>query len=776
MTLEMGMLFAVLAGMAVLFFTEKLSVELTAFIGLVFLILFGYIDPSEAFSGFASPAVITMLSIFFVSAALLHTGVADVIAGKVHKVIGNNEVLLIIALMVVAGVLSAFMNNIAAVAVLLPAVAGICKKTKIAPSRLFIPLSFGAILGGTTTLVGTPPNILAADLLAKKGLETFSLFDFMPMGLILLGTGILYMITIGRLLLPNKVISKSAGRTEDLTSIYHLQESLFSIRVQKNSKLDGITLEQAKLRHTLGVQVVGIIRDGKKELAPGPDTRLKGDDLLLVEGSYDKLKEMFQVQGVELGNPDTDDLADALNQVRCISAQIKTESSFVGKTLRDVHFREQFGAVVVGIRRGDKLIDNDLPAVEFKPGDALIAMGTKEQLDMISAPNDLDIIQKEITGFGELKSHLFLLSIHAGSPLAGRTIQKSKISELVGLTVAGIIRRKKSLIVAKPREKIKAGDQLLVAGEADRIRHLVSLGDVQLQQEITRTGIQSEDVGIVEVTLSPRSHAAGKTLVQTRFRENTGLQVVAIWTKGRVLNANLASQKLKVGDALLVQGSWNRIRALGTNPDFVVLTPSAQEPRRTRKAPIAIGALAIMIAMVMSGFMPIHVAAFTAATLVALFGAVTMEEAYRAVEWKAVFLVAAILPVGIAIERTGAAALASNAVTSLTGPFGPHGVLAGLVVLASTLSQSLDGAPAVVLMAPIVLPAAEQMGINTQSVMMAVALAASAAFMTPFSHKANLLVMGAGGYKVTDYLKVGTPLTIVLLILMVFLTPIFFPF
>jgi di/tricarboxylate transporter len=191
---------------------------------------------------------------------------------------------------------------------------------------------------------------------------------------------------------------------------------------------------------------------------------------------------------------------------------------------------------------------------------------------------------------------------------------------------------------------------------------------------------------------------------------------------------------------------------------------------------VAIGALVVMILMVVTGYMPIQVAAFTAATLVALFGAVTMEEAYRAVEWKAIFLVAAILPVGLAIERTGAAALASSAVTTYAGPYGPYGIMTGLVALASLLSQALDGAPAVVLMAPIVIPVAEQLGISVHSLMMAVALAASAAFMTPFSHKANLLVMGAGGYKVVDYLKVGTPLTVILLVLMVLLVPIFFPF
>jgi di/tricarboxylate transporter len=183
-----------------------------------------------------------------------------------------------------------------------------------------------------------------------------------------------------------------------------------------------------------------------------------------------------------------------------------------------------------------------------------------------------------------------------------------------------------------------------------------------------------------------------------------------------------------------------------------------------------------MIAMVVFNFQPIYVAAFTAATLVVLAGALTMEEAYRAIEWRAIFLVAAVLPVGIAMEDTGAAALLSTSVTSLAGPFGNYAVLAALVCLASILSQGLDGAPAVVLLTPVVLEAAGTMGISPYPLMMGVALAASAAFMTPFSHKANLLVMGAGGYRSMDYVKVGTPLTVVVLAVIILMVPIFFPF
>jgi len=775
MTVEIVLLLGVLFAMAVLFFTEKLPIELTAFLGLVFLTLGGYVTPTEAFTGFASPAVITMLSIFFVSGALLHTGVADMIGGRVHRIIGSRETLLVVAIMVVAGVLSAFMNNVAAVAVLLPAVASIARRTQIAPSRLFMPLSFGAILGGTMTLVGTPPNILAADLLRERGLEPFGLFDYTPIGVVLLGFGVVYMITVGRWMLPKRDIGGNASAAEDLVGLYALRDSMFGVRVPAGSTLVGMTLGESGFGHALDAQVVGIIRGGKRQLAPGADTALLGDDVLLVEGHPERLRELFEVHGLEIGDISSTTLAENWGHVRCIGIRISSESSFVGQTLRDLRFRERHGALVVGIRRGADLIDADLRAEPIQARDELLVLGTRAQLESLTLSDDLKVSLLHPGNIQDLRIHLFLLRVHAGSPLAGRRIRDSHIGELAGLTVVGIKRKGAAILGVEPDKKIRAADQLLVTGDPGRVRSLLRLGDVQLEQDITRAGIESDDVGIVEVTLAPRSRVVGRTLAEIGFRQQHGLQVLAIWRRGRPIHEDLANQRLKFGDALLVQGAWSRIRVLGTRSDYVVLSSSAQTTRRTRKAPLAVGALAVMIGMVVTGFMPIHVAAFTAATLVVLLGTITMEEAYRSVEWKAVFLVAAILPMGIALERTGAAVLASDAVTAATGGYGPYAAMAGLFTLSSFLSQCLDGAPAVVMMTPVVLEASDQLGISPRTLMMGISVAASAAFMTPFSHKANLLVMGSGGYRTADYLRVGTPLTIVLLAVMVFGIPMVFP-
>jgi len=775
MTVESGLLFALLGALAYLFLTEKLPVDLTAFLGLLVLVLGRFVSPSEAFVGFSSPAVITLLSVFFVSAAMTHTGLADMIGGRVHRWIGDRETALVVAVMLLAAALSAFMNNIAAAAVCMPAAASIARKSGISPSRFFMPLSFATLLGGTLTLVGTPPNILASDMLRERGYAPFSLFEFTPIGLVLLAVGIGFVAIAARGLLPRRAIADSVARKGDLARVYQLHESLFSIRIPFGSRLDGLTLGETKLGTALGVQVVGVLREGKRELAPEAKSRLVGGDVLLVKGRYEDLQELFRLQGVEIDEARPGDLAKAAERLACLAVRILPGSPLAGRTLRGIKFRETYGAIVVGIRREGRIVGRDLPLERLAEGDEILAVGSQPELELLAQQKGLRATETGSGILDELRGRLFLLRVGERSALVGSTIGKSRLGELVGLVVAGISRGE-NFLSARPDETIAAGDDVLVAGEPERIRSLLALGEVELLEDAKGAGLESEEVGIVEVTVAPRSRAAGRTLAEMHFREKHGLQVLAVWREGKALHANLATLPLRFGDALLIQGPWDRIRVLGADPDFVTLSLAAQEPRRVHKAPLALGSLAILIAMVATGYQPIHVASFAAAVFVVLTGAITMEEAYRSIEWRVLFLVAAILPIGIAMERTGAAHVLSGSVASIAGPAGPYAVLAALCLLSSLLSQSLDGAPAVVLLAPVVVQVAEQLGLSPRPLMMGVGLAASAAFMTPFSHKANLLVMGAGGYKTRDYLRLGTPLTVLFLVVVLLLTPFFFPF
>ena len=775
MTLEIGFLFLLLLSMVYLFLTEKLPVDLTAFLGLTILILTGYLTGEEAFTGFASSAVITMLGVFIVSGALLHTGIADFIGGHVHALVGSREVPLIVTIMLVSGVLSAFMNNIAAVAVLMPAIASISRRAGLAPSRLFMPLCFGAILGGTTTLVGTPPNIVAVAMMSERGLEPFSLFDFTPLGAVLLVVGILYMTTVGRFLLPTRELNRDLSDTQDLAEIYKLYEQLFSIRIPRDSPLDGLTLGSTHMGTALSVQVIAILRDGQQRLAPEGDTPLRGGDILLVEGQLSDLHELLRLQGVEVQKTGAGDLPRPTKGVSGIRARLTSESRLAGRSLRELRFRERFGAVVVAIQRGQELLEDELAGEILQEEDEIIALGTRPQLEELASHPDLVVIQMGLSAVHQLQDHLFLIRIREGSRLAGLTVGASRMGELFGVTVGGIIRGGETRLGVSPEEIIQVDDGLLIAGEPSRVISLLELGKVHLDSHVVEPELETEDVGIVEAALAPRSAVADRTLMELDFRDRYGLQVLAAWRKGKPIHTHLADLALRLGDALLLQGPREKIRRLAADRDFVVLSQTAQAPRRTHKAPFALAGLALMIGLVVSGFQPIHVAAFSAATLVILAGALTMEEAYHVIEWRAIFLVAAVLPVGFAMERTGAAQLLAETVGDVAGPLGPYAVLGSLVFLSSLLSQGLDGAPAVVLLTPVTLQAAQGLGLSPYPIMMGVSLAASAAFMTPFSHKANLLVMGAGGYRAWDYVRVGTPLTVIVLILLILLVPIFFP-
>ena len=779
MNFEIGFLFVLLAAMVYLFLTEKLPVDLTAFVGLVILIGGGYLTPEEAFTGFSSPAVITMLSIFVVGAAMLHTGLADVVGSRIHAWVGSGEVGLIITLMAVAGILSAFMNNIAATAVMMPAVATIAQRSSLSPSRLFMPLSFGAILGGTTTLVGTPPNIVGASILKsilKPGQPPFGLFDFTAVGALALGYGIVFMVLIGRHLLPARQLDSQLPQPGDLARVYQLRDRLFSIRIPSHSSLGGRTLGESRLGTALDVQVVAILHDGRRNLAPSANSVLRSGDVLLVEGQFADLQELLRVQGLMLEKARAGDLPRPTPGRTGLRARIAKGSPLLGRTLRELRFREKFGLIVVGIQRGQQVLREQLGDQVLQEGDEIIALGDRSRLEQFEEHPDLQVERIGLSAVQQLQDHLFLIRIPGDSPLVGSTLGASRIGELVGLTIGGIIRSGETKLAVSPSELIQANDRFLVAGEPSRIRSLLELGEVELDSEVSKEQLESEEVGIVEASLAPRSSLAGRSLGGLDFREHYGLQVLAIWRDGRPIRINLASMQLRIGDALLLQGPRDKVRRLATDADFVVLSERDRAPRRTHKAPFALASLGLMVALVVSGFQPIQVAAFAAATLAILCGSITMEEAYRAIEWRAIFLVAAVLPLGLAMEKTGAALLLANAVSAWAGPYGPYALLAALILLSSLLSQGLDGAPAVVLLAPVAAQTVEQMGISPYPIMMGICLAASMAFMTPFSHKANLLVMGAGGYRSMDYFRVGTPLTVVLLALLVVLVPRFFPF
>ncbi len=776
MTLQIGGLFVLLAVMVYLFLTERLPVDLTAFLGLVVLIFAGYVTADEAFQGFSSPAVITMLSVFIVGAALLETGVADLIGDRLYRLVGDSETRLLVTLMLVAGVLSAFMNNIAATAVLMPAVAAVAPRAGLAPSRLFMPLAFGAILGGTTTLVGTPPNIVAAQMMADRGLEPFQLFDFTPVGLAIMALGVVFMLTVGKRLLPADTgRGPAAPEGEDLSQIYQLEDRLFSLQLPASTALDGRTLAETRLGNTLGFKVVSIQR-GDEQLVPDGATRLRGGDVLIVDGEVSNVREFLEMEQLDVHPMKMDGLPRVSPDVNGIRVAVETGGSLAGSTLRQLAFRGRFGVVVLAIRHRGQLYTDHLAEQTLRLGDEVLAIGRDEDLERFASEPGWSVVETGVSAVADLQERLCVIEVPPGSGLVDSTISASRLSEIVGLTVAGVIRDEETRLMISPSDTIRAGDRLLLAADPQAVVALADAGEVEIGPLVGRELLESDQAAMVEAAVAPRSAADGRTLEELEFQHRHGLLALALWREGHPIHADLARVPLRFGDALLLHGPPDKITRLASEPDFVVLSATERAIRRTAKAPLALGGLLLMIVLVATGLQPIHVAAFTAASLVLLAGALTMREAYRAIEWRAIFLVAAVLPVGFAMERSGAAGFLADSVVSTAGSLGPHAVLAALIVLASLLSQGLDGAPAVVLMAPVVFEMAGRLQLSPYPLMMGVSLAASAAFMTPFSHKANLLVMGAGGYRSRDYLRVGTPLTLILLVLLVLLVPVFFPF
>ncbi|MCI0861012.1 MAG: SLC13 family permease [Chloroflexi bacterium] len=591
MTPEIALTLLIILGALILFATEKLRVDVVALLVLISVGVLGLIPAKELFSGFSNSAVITVWAVYMVSGGLFKTGVANAMGTAILKIAGNTESRLIATIMLTVGVLSAFMNNVGATAMLLPAVVGISRVTKVAVSKLLIPLAFASLLGGAMTLIGTPANILATGILAERGLPTFGFFEFAPMGIVVLVTGVLYMVLIGRRLLP--VREGALGREE----VYNIRDYVTEVRVSPESSLIGKTLLESRLGQDFDLTVLALQRENGKQPRLRRDIVIQIGDLLIVESSAS---------------------------------------------------------------------------------------------DLMAARQSL------------------------------------------GLTVEA--------------------EQKFDLGSLER-------GDVQL----------------IEATLAPRSHIVGRSLRDVRFRDRYGFTALAISRQGEVITERLRDVPLKFGDSLLLQGPPRRVKQLQEGENFLVLEPIETEQFRRKKAPIAVAALVLAIGLAIFAGMAISLAMVIAAVIMILAGALRIEEAYESVDWRTVFLVAGMLPLGLAMELTGTARLLADVILEVFEPYGARAALAGIYLLAALITQPMSNAAAIVLIVPIALDTADGLDANYKTFTMAVVIGAATSFLSPVGHKANVLVFGPGGYKFTDYARVGAILTVLLLIVSMIFLPIFWP-
>lgn len=378
------------------------------------------------------------------------------------------------------------------------------------------------------------------------------------------------------------------------------------------------------------------------------------------------------------------------------------------------------------------------------------------------------------------------LAIRKGSPLIGHTLDELHLRSRYEANVVGIERWRKFrrvMVSATGGTELRERDVLLVdiSVSDDDLRQFCS--EQLLEPMILRGDYfsdQSRDVGMAEVSMNPDSELLGKSLRDIKFRTRYGLNVVGIRRDGKALDGKLVDEPLRLGDILLVIGDWKLIRILSTKPrNFIVLNLAAEVEAvapAASQAPHALFCLALMVAMMVTNEIPNFIAALIACLLMGKFRCIDMESAYKSIHWPSIILIVGMMPFALALQETGGIALAVDALMKVAGGLGTHVMLLCLFILCATIGLFISNTATAVLMAPIAIAAARQMDVSPLPFAMIVGIAASAAFMTPVSSPVNTLVLGPGGYKFSDFLKVGVPFTIIVMFISIAVVPILFPF
>ncbi len=624
-TPEMVIVLLVLAAAIVFFITEWLRVDVVALSVVAVLMLTGVITTSQALEGFATSTVMTVAALFIVGGAVLQSGLSARIADRILKVAGTSERRLMFVIMLSVAVLSGFISSTGTVAVLMPAIVSLGARVKISPSRLLMPLAFGSLLGGAATLIGTPPNIIVSDVLAEAGFGRFDFFTFTPLGLVLILVGVVYMVFIGRALLPDHKTTEldiqPVNTPEELFDIYRLPDNLFRLRVRTQSPLVGQSLEGSDIGRDYAVSVLEILR-------PPPP-----------------------------------------RQVARIAGQ----------------------AIVL----------------------------QSDQLELIH-------------------------------PSRNPTLQ--------------------------------VNDVLLVKGDGLDVSRMAAKRNLAIQPATTddQQALISREVGMVEAVIPPRSNMIGETLVSTNFGRDHRLSVLDIRRPAYDGQLDLKTTRLRFGDTLLVQGEWKDIMTLKRRQrDFMVLGEThymKDGVAKPGKAGIVLVILLGMLLLMVSGWVSVAAASLIAALAVVFSGTLNMDEAYQAIDWKSIMLIAGMWPLSTALTEVGLVDVIAGGFTESLGAAGPMAVMAGLFAMTAVFTQVLSNTTTAVLVAPIAVAAAASMGVAPQAFLMAIAVAASMAFASPVSSPVNTLVMGAGQYRFGDYFKVGAPLIVIMMIVTMLVLPLLFPF
>jgi di/tricarboxylate transporter len=591
MTIEIGIVLAVIVLAFYMFITESFGMDTISVIIMSLLIITGVLSPSEGFAGFTNSATITVACMFVVSSAIYKSGVLNSV-GNIIKIYGRRNYLLTVTfIMLLSGSLSAFMNDTAVVALLMPIVIGVGRKTRINPSMLLMPLSFGALLGGICTLIGTSTNILVSGIAESQGLRPIGMFEMAPVGLCFLGVGIVYILLFGRHLLPNP------KQKDNLADEYGLGTYLTEISILPGGKSAGVQIRDSHLVKNLDVKILQINRQGISFI-PNPGFVLQEGDELKVSCDLDRLRRLMDQEGI----------------------------------------------------------------------------------------------------------------------------------------------------------KIKSGESL--------------------REEIATGGIT-----LIEAIIAVNSKMDNMSLKEYNFRYRfDGATVLAIRHRHEILREGLGNVKLKSGDVLLISATKEQIPELKKNDDVLVISETKHQPFNFKKAAFIVSILAGIVLTAAFGVAPLMLSAAVGVLFLVVLKFIRTDEAYSAIDWKVIFMLAGILSLGAALEKTGAAKLIAGAILDTIGDLGPHVVLSAFFAMTFLSTNFMSNNATAALLTPIAIVTAASMGVDSRPFILCVAFAASLSFMTPMGYQTNVMIYGPGNYTFRDFLRVGTPLNLLYWLLASFLIPYFFPF
>ena len=373
------------------------------------------------------------------------------------------------------------------------------------------------------------------------------------------------------------------------------------------------------------------------------------------------------------------------------------------------------------------------------------------------------LLSRRLTEMYQIQEQLWEVRVLPESRLVGQQLVESKIGEALGLTVVAIWRGHQAILNPEPQEVIQAGDYLVLLGWEDRVAALAGEGAV-----IGRANGNGRErnyfVDMAEVIIPPRSTVMGKSLADIGFRNKYHLTGVALWREGLSFRNNVGTIPLEPGDALLMVGAPEQIEALTNEPDFLVLESThTARPPLPKKATWALAITGVVLVVSILEWVSTSEAMMMGVAAMALTGCINLDEAYRRISWRVIFLIAGMLPLSIAMIHSGLADRIGQGIVTLAAPYGPLALVGGLFVVTMLVTQVIGGQVAALIVGPVAVTAALQSGVNAQAVAVAVAIACSAAFLTPIAHPVNILMMGPGGYRPRDFLQIGAPLTVVVL-------------